>query len=206
MKKILSLALALMLCLSLSVTAFAGSPLDDIDSATQTDGVDDGTTGNNSDNTGVIYGGYNLTPTPTVYYVVVTWGNPTFSWTVTEATWDPANLKYNDDATPGSWKLLSPVDTNKVTLNNRSNAPVSVAITAAKNSTYATTLQDTSVLYNYSILQNQTSCAVLLGRATNGLSETQAVTFSLTGAPKDASYATQAIFNLTATISAADEG
>ena len=115
MKKLVSVALVLILCLSLGTTAFA-APITDVD----TDSTNDvGVGGVNTDTHNVT--GTATVTTAIVYSVDVTWGAMTFTYTDTE-TWDPNTLAYDNDY--GTWTATTPGVTDIVTVANKSNAPV----------------------------------------------------------------------------------
>lgn len=138
MKKIGALVLALVMALSLTVTAFADTTTTDTIKAV---------TGDTNKATHGVYGTYskgeNITISDeTKYSVDVIWGSLkfTYSATSTAATtlvWDPATHTYTDGAenstTPFTWTYDT--GANEVTVKNHSNAAVNVtfAFTATEN-------------------------------------------------------------------------
>ena len=191
MKKFLSLALALVLCLSLSVTAFAASPLDDADNDTS-----NGTTGNNSDTRGVVVGVANIQEPAIVYYVVVTWGTPVFTYTKTAQTWDQESLTYTGTPT-GSWALTSATGSDKINVENRSNAAVAVNISATmKTSTDIAGIGGTGITFDKSTF----NLATAVGKDEQTV-PSNTFTVDVTGDPT-ASFTQAVIANMTVTIGA----
>lgn len=104
MKKILTIILALVLVLSMSITAFAAE--------------------NNSHE---VKGTYQATDeSSTVYAVDVTWGNMEFTYDVPADVWNGEEHKYESGG-EARWKHDE--GANVVTVTNRSNAAVNVAVT-----------------------------------------------------------------------------
>lgn len=118
-KSIFAFVLALVLAMSLSVTAFAAAGNETIKLGNKTIGV------NGS------YGGDSTAED--TYSVDVEWGAMTFTYTTTgEKTWDPETHTYSPNDTD---KWVAEGDT--VTVTNHSNVAVNVAFAFAKDeSTY----------------------------------------------------------------------
>lgn len=107
MKKILSIALAIAMVLSLGVCSFAAT----IESE------------NGSTTTDVIIGVGDLTPAEKVYYVEVTWESLTFTYSKgTQGEWDETTHTYGD-TTGAGWDKTSAT----ISVENHSNATVNVA-------------------------------------------------------------------------------
>lgn len=118
MKKALSLALALVMALSLSVCAFATNPIESLG-------------GSDSQIVKV-----NVTPdsTPKVYNVTVAWGDLTFTYNFgSKGTWNPNNHSYTDGTSAG-WDKTSA----NITVTNHSNAKVNTTATFAGDQPTAT--------------------------------------------------------------------
>lgn len=101
MKKVISMILALVLVLSMSITAFAAESHE--------------VKGNNL---GVVEGG-------TVYAVDIAWGSMEFTYEVPADVWNGEEHKY--ETTAGTWTCAS--GANVITVTNRSNAAVNVSVT-----------------------------------------------------------------------------
>lgn len=129
MKKIGALVLALVMALSLTVTAFAVDPITSV------------TSGYNSASTDV-KGKFAVDESTTVsadkkYKVDIEWGNMQFTYTMTSTsttalTWNPETHRYDDstgNAATGAWSCDD--GANKVTLTNHSNAKMKAAFAFA---------------------------------------------------------------------------
>lgn len=109
MKKILALALAVMLMASLATSAFADEP------ATQPP-KDIDVKGEYVDNS----------TTPDKISVDITWGAMTFTYTVSgENKWNEAEHRY-DDKTTAKWTVADSENAGKITVTNHSNVDVTV--------------------------------------------------------------------------------
>ncbi len=106
MKKLITVALALTLCLCMGTTALAAG-------LGEQDPID-------------VKAKYNdATATPTVYSVDLKWDDMTFTYNASGTrTWDPATHTYTDNTTAG-WNKT----TAEVTATNHSNADVNVTMT-----------------------------------------------------------------------------
>ena len=115
MKKILSLALVLVMMMSLSVTAFAAT--------------NDGTADTTIDVKAVYSSG---TTTPDVVSVDISWGATEFTYSVGGThTWDPVNHEYKDN-TSATWTPKG----NTVTVTNHSNVAIKAELSFAAESAY----------------------------------------------------------------------
>lgn len=70
---------------------------------------------------------------PNVYSVDLAWGSLAFVYTEATVQWNPETKVY-DTITPASWAPKT-TDADKITVTNNSNAPVSIALTAAPEAT-----------------------------------------------------------------------
>lgn len=126
MKKFLSCILALVLILSMSITAFAAE--NDIGGTDQSDSGD----------IKVIYS-KTVLDTETVYHIDIAWGSMEFNYNsgmIQE--WDPENLKYVIKAPDGgAVPTWTPAEEkgDTVTVTNHSNAAVGISITYTKDTT-----------------------------------------------------------------------
>ena len=113
MKKIIALALSLILVLSLSVTAFAAKEI------TSADGTNDG------EATGTYIAGDGALDT---YCVDVTWTGLAFQYTANQKVWNPDTHTEDEATTEGTWSTGA-----KVTVVNHSNVAVVATASATKN-------------------------------------------------------------------------
>lgn len=126
MKKILSVALAFVMVLSLSVCAFAAEAKTDVitteDSVTSGNLIDWDNTKESSQAVNVTVG--TADEEIAVYYVTVAWGNTNFEWVpATTGTWSPENHTYTG-GTEAGWKDSK--NTAGVVVTNHSNKAVNV--------------------------------------------------------------------------------
>ena len=152
-KKIIAVATAIGLTLSMSISAFAndtntreahdGDATTTFDSrATKyaTDGIykyDATSTPASSDTTNV-YISVDDEDNAKIYNVTVTWDSLSFTYEFDESSeWDPENHVYGNTSTPGSWG-----DPKFVTITNHSNAELTTSINKADESeTYGVTVK-----------------------------------------------------------------
>ena len=115
-KSILSIALCLVLLLSMSTTAFAADTV-------------------NGDTQATVKGSYSgPTEAETVYRVDITWGSLAFTYEVPAQVWDPDTHQYKDGEGEARWVCTTDedettVDANEVRVTNYSNADVAVTVT-----------------------------------------------------------------------------
>lgn len=118
MKKIVSAALALVMCAGMSVTTFAESPIVSVG-------------GNDSH---AVKGTYKAgSSADKVYKVDISWGSMEFNYTDgNQGTWNPETHTY-DGVTSGKWSCEK--DANKITVVNHSNDSINseLAFKAAGN-------------------------------------------------------------------------
>lgn len=129
MKKIGALVLALVMALSLTVTAFAADTITAV-------------TGSENKATHGVYGEVDTTGTvQTVYSVDVTWGTMEFTYKINgeSNTWDPETHDYTTTTGTSHWEIAT--DQDKFTVTNHSNAKVGVAVssTAVSGNTHNVT-------------------------------------------------------------------
>ena len=114
MKKIITLSMALILCIAMSATAFAASPLESV-GATDTKNV-----------IGNYQAGSSVT---TVYSVDLLWGAMEFTYTDAIAgSWNPTAHEY-EGASPAAWSWTE--DSNKITATNHSNTAITAGLSFA---------------------------------------------------------------------------
>lgn len=115
-KRFAAAVLALVMALSLTTVAFAGSNTHETIPGSETIGVT---------------GAYSGDGTKDVYSVKVEWGEMSFTYKTTgEKTWDPVTHTYNVAEGDG-WDATG----NEVTVTNHSNRPVNVAFSFKKDTT-----------------------------------------------------------------------
>ena len=114
MKKIFAIVVVMILCVALSTTAFAASPIVSIG------GTD----------TKNVKGSYQAGSTPsTVYSVALTWGSMEFTYTDAIAgSWNPSTHVY-EGATAAAWSWTA--ESNRITATNHSNAAVTAGLSFA---------------------------------------------------------------------------
>ena len=115
MKKLFALILSLVMMTVLSVPAFAAQ-------------YTEPKTGMGTGDTAAItvQGTYTLGSSTPTYSIDITWTNMVFEYTA-NATWNPSTLQDEDAGTGGSWSAGA--EGGKVTVSNKSNAPVTVTMT-----------------------------------------------------------------------------
>lgn len=128
MKKIVSMILALVMIMSLSVTAFAA------------EGVTNGGT-----DTSDVKGTYSSTATVTVYSVDIAWDGLSFTYNgAFEGNWNPKTHEY-EDATAAGWAAGN----GTITVTNHSNT----AITATPSYTAVEAYKSAGVSFSSSALE-----------------------------------------------------
>ena len=113
MKKFFAISLAIVMILSLSITAFAASHVNAL--------------GGTKDLTVAATYTYTDNNTP-VYGVDIAWTAVAFEFTVAQGTWNPDTLNYNADAA-GVWDETS--KDVEITVTNKSNAAITATATFA---------------------------------------------------------------------------
>lgn len=165
MKKLIAAILALVMVMSLSVTAFAAETVGQTGS--QTVGQ------NGSQNISVTAKYSDTVTTPDVYSVDITWDSMTFTYSEAGTRdWNPATHTYTENITAGWDKERA-----EVTVTNHSNVDVDVTFNYVPDNTHGVT---TSL--------SNTEAAVTLNAGVEGdLSHADSVTAALTisGTPND---------------------
>ena len=119
MKKLLAIAIAAAMLLTLSVTCFAANPI-------ETNGGTD-----THDVTGVF-----VQPTEKAVYVTISWGDMKFKYTPTTQVWDHEQHIWKDGAADeGVWAPVT-AGQNTVKVQNDSSCAVSAAFSYAKTAGY----------------------------------------------------------------------
>lgn len=170
MKKILSLALALVLVLGLSITAFA-DPITNLDSAA-----------NASQNVEAAYTAATDKSSGTVYYVTVAWtatGDGQLAYTGEQAvyTWNGSTMQYakntsHENYVAAGWSGSSGY---KVTVTNQSNGSIEVA-TSATNT------------YNLTLTEPENKTATVTTAAVNEEGTIEITETGKTGTPQIAEF------------------
>lgn len=192
MKKLGALLMALVMVLSLSVTAFAADPAD----KTVMDLSDENKTASH-DVLGKVVGD---DTTAKKYSVDVTWGSMVFTYDIgsNAAEWDPETHTYGSKTSGGNlWSVANAADA-QVTVTNHSNAAVNVAF-AFSDAAYTTV---TASLKNGDT--NLVTSGATLATAENTLpAEAPSVTgtVSLTGSVPTTMADNTKLFTLTVTLS-----
>ena len=117
-RKLFVAALALVLTLSMTATAFAAAGNEKATSLPYSKDID-------------VTGTYSDTHTSgTVYSVDISWGEMKFTYSIAgTATWQPDSHTYNTSGENAGWDATG----NTITTVNHSNVPVDVALTFTKN-------------------------------------------------------------------------
>lgn len=151
MKKIVSMILALVMIMSLSVTAFAA------------EGVTNGGT-----DTSDVKGTYSSTATVTVYSVDIAWDGLSFTYNgAFEGNWNPRTHEY-EDATAAGWAAGN----GTITVTNHSNT----AITATPTYTAKDGFETAGVSFSTSALNVATADNGIDGAAGTAVAGTITVT------------------------------
>lgn len=151
MKKIISLILALVMVMSLSVTAFAA------------EGVTNGGT-----DTADVKGTYSSTATVTVYSVDIAWEGLNFTYNgAFEGTWNPKTHEY-ENATVAGWAAGN----GTITVTNHSNTE----ITATPSYNAKDGFESTGMNFNNAVLKVATADNGVDGAAGSAVTGTITVT------------------------------
>lgn len=194
MKKFLLIALAVVMMMTLAISAFAADPVI-LDSRTSAELK---STGNVTVNVTDFYA-------ETVYYVEVTWGNLAFDYTQGTYTWDPVNLEYVVKDGSAGW-----VDAEYNTAESVTRADV-IKVTNQSNAAIKATAEVTDVLDGVTVetaVDGVAGTEFVLNSAApatvGGTAEVQSKEFDVTvgGTPSGTGIIT--IATITVTITAAE--
>ena len=156
MKKFITLALALILTLSVAVVAFAGSASIDDDNLVANAGVT---------------GQYVVNAAEATISVDVTWVNADWTYTV-QKTWNAVD--HVEEAGEGVWS--NPQDATTITLTNNSNCDITVNYTAASTVGATLLFNDQAV---YAAVDSE--LAAVSGTGDSATVDTESVTLKVTG-------------------------
>lgn len=124
MKKLICIALALVMTLALSVTCFAEVTGDKVGLKT----------GENATNNVTATYAATANDESAVYYVDVTFGAMAFTYTDAAKTWNPSTHKYELQGAEGAWTCAD--GANKITVTNHSNKGVTATLSYAAANDY----------------------------------------------------------------------
>lgn len=184
MKKLLAIALAFVMVMGMSVTAFAADTTIG-EELTNPDAIE-------------VNGKYGDAAPATVYSVKIEWGAMQFTYsTGNTAKWNPATHTYDVTAASAGWTA----EGNEVTVTNHSNAKVGVAFTFAP-------VADSADLGNYTgniaVEGEKEQLAAAVEGSAVASADSMKATLTFTGTLKAGTTDFTKLGDLTVTLSAAD--